>query len=250
MLTSDQTEGTQSRAEHTYKVVRLIATSAESWEQAARNGVAEASKTIVKLQRAKVIDMDSVIREGDPVLYRVKLELAFQLDRTRPNPIAGAPDIQVHRYLIVANETLAGDRVPALVAERMTTGPAEFHVLVPATRSRDTRRLTAVAGDPLSGYAVVDAVGLREAMAQDRAEAEERLSTFTSRLSDVGADYSSEIGGPDPFVSIAQVMERASFDEIIISTLASSISRWLRIDLPSRVKRAHAVPVVTITVEG
>jgi hypothetical protein len=44
-------------------------------------------------------------------------------------------------------------------------------------------------------------------------------------------------------------MERASFDEIIISTLPSSISRWLRLDLPSRVQRAHAVPVVTITVD-
>ncbi len=44
-------------------------------------------------------------------------------------------------------------------------------------------------------------------------------------------------------------MERASFDEIIISTLPSSVSRWLRIDLPSRVKRAYPLPVVTITVE-
>jgi hypothetical protein len=96
---------------------------------------------------------------------------------------------------------------------------------------------------------VVDTVGLDEAIARDRAEAADRLATFTSRLSDLEADYTSEIGGPDPFAAIAQVMERASFDEIIISTLPSSVSRWLRIDLPSRIKRTYNLPVVTITVE-
>jgi flavin-binding protein dodecin len=238
------------RPEHTYRVIRLVATSSTSWEDAARRGIAEAAKTIVGLQQAKVIDLDVTIREGKFAHYRVKLELEFQMDRTRRNPATGRADVVVRRYLIVANETLPGDRIPALVATHMREGPSEFHVLVPATRSRETRRLTAVAGDPLSGYAVVDTVGLEEAIARDRQGAEERLAGFASRLGDLGADFTKEVGGPDPFLAIAQVMERASFDEIIISTLPSSISRWLRIDLPSRVRRAYPVPVVTITVEG
>ncbi|MCP3987793.1 MAG: dodecin domain-containing protein [Actinomycetia bacterium] len=236
--------------EHTYRVIRLVATSTESWEDAARRGVAEAAKTIINLQQAKVTDMDVTIRDDEAAQYRVKLELEFQVDRTRRNPITGLADVVVRRYLIVANETLAGDRIPVLVSAHMGEGPSEFHILVPATRSRETRRLTAVAGDPLSGYAVVDTVGLEEAIARDRAAAQERLDTFILRLADLGADFTSEIGGPDPFYSIAQVMERASFDEIIISTLPSSVSRWLRIDLPSRVKRAYPLPVETITVEN
>lgn len=240
---------TEDQPEPIFRVIRLVATSENSWEDAARNGVAEASKTIDGLSQARIVEMDTLIRDEGVASYRVKLELDFQLDRVRPNPIAGQPLVVVSRSLIVANETLAGDRIPALVAERMNAGPSEFHILVPATRSRETRRLTAVAGDPLSGYAVVDAVGLDEAIARDRDEAEERLATFTAKLSDLGATFTSEVGGPDPFLAIAQVMERASFDDIIISTLPSSVSRWLRIDLPSRVKRAFPIPVVTITVE-
>jgi GABA permease len=235
--------------EHTYRVIRLVATSTDSWEQAARNGVAEAAKTIDGLRQARVTAMDAVVRDGTAGSFRLELEVELQLDRSRPSHVAGQPNVTVKRYLIVANETLAGDRIPALVAKRMAAGPAEFHVLVPASRSRETRRLAAVAGDPLSGYAMLDVVGLEEARAKDRADAEARLASFVERLEDLGASYTSEIGSPDPFHAVARVMERASFDEIIISTLPSSISRWLRLDLPSRVQRAHAVPVVTITVD-
>lgn len=236
--------------EHTYQVVRLVATSTDSWEQAARNGVAEAAKTIPNLQMAVVTDMDTLVRDGEVARYRIKLELAFQLDRVRPSPVAGEPAVEVKRYLIVANETLAGDRIPALVSDRMAAGPAEFHVLVPATRSRETRRLTAVAGDPMSGYAVVDAVGLDDAIARDNADAVDRLATFTARLEALGASFTSEVGGPDPLAAISQVMARASFDEVIISTLPTAVSRWLRLDLPSRVQRAYPVPVHTITIEN
>ncbi|MEM8925913.1 MAG: dodecin family protein [Actinomycetota bacterium] len=238
---------TDQRPEPTHRVIRLVATSSASWEDAARRAVAEAAKTVTTLTQARVIDMDAVIRDGVVDQYRVKLELEFQLDRHRPGPVPGEPAIVVRRTLIVANETLAGDRIPALVAERMEQGPCEFHILVPASRSRDTRRLTAVAGDPLSGYAVVDATGLEHAIAKDRADAEERLTGFTDRLDALGATYTREVGAADPAQAIANVMERASFDDIVISTLPSSVSRWLRIDLPSRVRRGYAVPVTVVT---
>lgn len=234
------------RPEPTLRVIRLVATSARSWEDAAGNAVAEAAKTIPGLEHARVVEMDVVIRDASDLRYRIKLELEFQYDRARVNPVTGVADVTVRRYLIVANETLAGDKVPSLVAERMASGPSEFHLLVPASRSRETRRLTAVAGDPLSGYAMVDTVGLDEAIARDRADAEQRLATFTSRLGELGAELTSEVGGPDPLAAIDRVMGRASFDEIIISALPSAVSRWLHIDLPSRVRRAFPVPVVTV----
>ncbi len=233
--------------EPTYRVIRLVGSSNESWEQAARNGVKEAAKTITGLQHARVTDLDALISDGGVVSYRLELEIAFQLDRSRPSPVTGAPDVTVKRYLIVANETLAKDVVPRLVAERHAAGPSEFHILVPATRSKETRQLTAMAGDPLSGYAVTDVVGLDEAIARDRDEAAARLATFTDKLAEQQVTFTSEVGGPDPFQAILQVMLRASFDEIIISTLPSAVSRWLRIDLPSRVRRAYSIPVVVVT---
>ena len=66
------------------------------------------------------------------------------------------------------------------------------------------------------------------------------------RLADHREQLTSEVGGHDPFAAISRVMERSSFDEIIISTLPSAISRWLKMDLPSRVERAFSMPVVVI----
>lgn len=240
---------TLARSEPTFKVIRLVATSSDSWEDAARRGVAEAAKTITGLDEARVMEMDTLVDDGQVARYRIKLEVAYQVDRSRPNPVAGEPDVSVRRYLIIANETLAGDVIPGLVAERVAAGPSEFHVLVPATPSKETQRLRAVTGDPVSGYATVDLVGLREAHARDRERAQARLDTFTDRLSDYASIMSSEIGGADPFSATTQVMGRSSFDEIILSTHAPGVSRWLRLDLPSRIERAFNVPVVVIQKE-
>lgn len=232
--------------EHTFKVIRLVATSSVSWEDAAQRAIAEACKTIKNLDHARVMEMDTVLRDGEVARFRVKLEMAFQVDRARPNPVEGQPDVRVKRYLIVANETLAGEQVPALVAERVGAGPAEFHILVPASPSKDTQRLRALVGDPVSGYSSVDLVGLQEAQAQDRQRARERLETFLDRLEEYRDQITSEIGRPDPFAAITQVMGRSTFDEIIISTGPAGVSRWLRLDLPSRVQRAFPVPVVVV----
>ena len=244
-----ETDPENRPAEPIHRVIRLVATSTESWEEAARRGVREAAKTVTTLSSARVTDMDATIRDGAVAHYRVELEVEFQLDRQRPNPEPGEAPLEVRRTLIVANETLVRDHIPSLVADRIALGPCEFHILVPATRSRETRRLTAVAGDPLSGYAVVDNVGLDEAIARDREEAEQRLAGFTDRLAALGANFTSEVGVADPALAIAQVMERASFDDIVISTLPSAVSRWLRVDLPSRVRRRYTVPVIVFTPE-
>lgn len=232
--------------EPVFRVVRLVSTSATSWEDAARRGVREASKTNPGLAHATVSEMDTLVVDGGVVRYRLKLELAVQVDRERPNPVPGQAPVVVKRYLIVANKTLAGDQIPRLVAERAAAGPSEFHILVPASRSKETQRLMTGAADPMSGYAVVGADDLAAARAQDRLQAEERMTTFMVRLAEHQHLLTSEVGGHDPFAAISRVMERSSFDEIIISTLPSAISRWLKMDLPSRVERGFSIPVVVI----
>ncbi len=232
--------------EPVFRVVRLVSTSSVSWEDAARRGVIEAAKTNPRLRNARVSEMDTLLVEEAIVRYRLKLELAVQVDRERPNPVPGEAPVVVKRYLIVANQTLAGDMIPRLVAERAAAAPSEFHLLVPATRSRETQRLMTGVADPMSGYTVVAPEDLAVARSRDRAQAEERLSGFLVRLADHRDALTSEVGGHDPFAAIARVMERSSFDEIIISTLPNSVSRWLKMDLPSRVERAFSIPVVVI----
>ncbi|MFV0258314.1 MAG: dodecin family protein [Acidimicrobiales bacterium] len=238
----DQPTGT----EHTYRVVRLVCTSDVSWEDAARRGVAEAAKTVRSLRYAKVVDLDATVSDDGVRSYRLKLELAHQLDRLRPDPDGGRREITVRRYLVVANETLDTDLLRRAVEARMALGAAEFHVLVPATRSAETRRLTTMTADPLSGYATGDLIGLEAAVERDRQAAVARLHRFSAQLEAMGADFTSEIGSPDPFGAIGAVLERSSFDEIVISTLPSTVSRWLRIDLPSRVRRAWPITVATM----
>jgi hypothetical protein len=43
----------------------------------------------------------------------------------------------MHRYLVVANQTLDSDELVALVRERTADGPAEFWLVVPATPVKD-----------------------------------------------------------------------------------------------------------------
>ena len=59
-----------------YKVIRLVATSTVSWEDAARKGVAEGAKTIRDLRVARVTQTDAVVRDG-VLVYRTKLEMSF-----------------------------------------------------------------------------------------------------------------------------------------------------------------------------
>src|SRR5713226_8204653 len=50
-----------------------------------------------------------------------------------------------------------------------------------------------------------------------------------------------------PLTAIGDALAVEEFDEIIISTLPSGISRWLGMDLPSRAERKFKLPVTTVT---
>lgn len=64
--------------ESVYNVVELIGTSAESWEKATANAVAEAAKTLQDLRVARVIEQDVLIDDGQVSLFRSKVRLSFK----------------------------------------------------------------------------------------------------------------------------------------------------------------------------
>ena len=61
-----------------YKVIELIGTSEESWEKAAANAIARASKSLRDLRIAEVVQLDMHLDDGNIALYRTKLKVSFK----------------------------------------------------------------------------------------------------------------------------------------------------------------------------
>ena len=64
--------------ESVYRVVELIGSSSESWEQAASNAVREAAETYQDLRVAEVVEMDVLIEDGAVIAFRTKLRLSYK----------------------------------------------------------------------------------------------------------------------------------------------------------------------------
>lgn len=128
----------------------------------------------------------------------------------------------MRRYLVVANRTVGGMHLVYKVRECVTSGPCGFHIVVPA--SHPVGDLTWTEG-------------------QDRAAAEARLVEAMARFRESGAVVTGEVGDTNPMEAISDVLRREPFDEIIVSTLPPGFSRWLRQDLPTRVRKQFGLPV-------
>lgn len=81
----------------------------------------------------------------------------------------------------------------------------------------------------------------------DTEEAAITLELAIPALTDAaGTPVEGRIGVTDPFVAVREELERERYHEVIISTLPTHLSRWLRLDLPHRVEQL-GVPVAVIT---
>jgi flavin-binding protein dodecin len=63
-----------------YKVVELVGTSEESWEEAAKSAVAVASKSLRNLRIAEITDLDLKIENGKVTAFRTKVKLSFKYE--------------------------------------------------------------------------------------------------------------------------------------------------------------------------
>jgi flavin-binding protein dodecin len=63
-----------------YRVTEVIGTSANSWEDAARNAVNTAAGSLRDLRIAEIEKLDVRIEEGKIVQFRARLALSFKYD--------------------------------------------------------------------------------------------------------------------------------------------------------------------------
>lgn len=61
-----------------YKVIELIGTSPDSWEDAAKNSVETASKTLKDLRIAEVLEFDLKMEDGKVTAFRTKVKISFK----------------------------------------------------------------------------------------------------------------------------------------------------------------------------
>lgn len=126
------------------------------------------------------------------------------------------------RVLVVANRTVAGQKLLDAVRERAKGGDAEFHLVVPLTVPKH--------GNVIYDDAARDAAQLRADLARDF-------------LGQEGIKLTGEVGDEDPVSAVKDAVASFGADEIIISTLPLARSGWLRRDLIERIQEETGLPV-------
>jgi hypothetical protein len=135
------------------------------------------------------------------------------------------------RYLIVAHRTLGGLHLMEHVRKLREAGPCRFHLLVPVEH-------------PMGAWSDGQVAGAAKRVLQDGLDRfyEERII----------AD--GEIGDANPVYAAGVVMRRegeGAFTGIIVSTLPPGPSRWLHLDVPSRMRKAFPkLDVTHLVAEG
>ena len=61
-----------------YKIIRLVGSSPNSWEEAAKNAVETAAKSLRDLRIAEIQKLDLKVEDGKVVAYRALVNLSFK----------------------------------------------------------------------------------------------------------------------------------------------------------------------------
>ena len=67
-------------SESTYKIIEVVGTSNNSWEDAAKNAVETVSKTVRDLRIAEISKLDMKIEGGKVSAYRAKVNISFKYE--------------------------------------------------------------------------------------------------------------------------------------------------------------------------
>jgi flavin-binding protein dodecin len=67
-------------AESIYRVTEVIGSSTDSWEDAAKNAVETAAKTLRDLRIGEVVKLDLKIEDGRVSHYRARVAVSFKFE--------------------------------------------------------------------------------------------------------------------------------------------------------------------------
>jgi hypothetical protein len=107
------------------------------------------------------------------------------------------------RLLVVANRTADSDELFETLAQRARQGEITVTLIVPQ--------------DSHGGLG-------------------ERMTAGVARMRSAGIDARGMLGDVDPAVAVMDVWDPARYDEVVVSTLPTDESRWVRLDLPHRIE--------------
>jgi flavin-binding protein dodecin len=63
-----------------YKIIEVVGTSAVSWEEAAKNAVDTAGRTLRDIRVAEIMKLDLKVEDGKVVAYRARVSLSFKYE--------------------------------------------------------------------------------------------------------------------------------------------------------------------------
>jgi hypothetical protein len=131
------------------------------------------------------------------------------------------------RVLVVAHKTAATEPLLDAVRARAQRGHCTFTLLVPSKAHGLHKVVDPEDAGTRASQSVIDRAVplLRDAS---------------------GMPVEGMIGDPDPIAAVHDAINLHGFDEVIISTLSARLSRWLKLDLPSKVS-GMGLPVTTVT---
>jgi hypothetical protein len=122
--------------------------------------------------------------------------------------------------LVVANVTAASDELLGRLKERAAEGRCSFTLIVPATPFGGGRQLAA-----------------------------EKLSEALAQLRDSGLEAEGSVGDADPLIAVTEAWDPQRYDEIIVSTLPTGLSKWLHAGLPERISKLTGAPVTHVVAQ-
>jgi hypothetical protein len=123
--------------------------------------------------------------------------------------------------LVVANETLLGERLIEAIKARAARSPASFLIVSPQS----------------------------DLSMSEHPDAERRLRRALSALRGAGIEAHGQIAHPDPYTAAMQAFRDERVDEIIVSTFPGERSGWLRRDLIGRLREGTRLPVQHVVAE-
>jgi hypothetical protein len=110
------------------------------------------------------------------------------------------------------------------------------HLLVVANRTADSPELIA-ALERRAEHAPLHVTLLAPVRWSERTTAQRRLDRAVTRLRAAGIESEGVLGDEDPIVAVQETWNPGRFDGVVVSTLASPVSRWMQADLPHRVAK-------------